>query len=62
MVKVMVRALREVGLDYERSCLIDLIGFGWPGASSFQPTIVSLRDLQGSKLSESLLPSFSVLP
>lgn len=59
VVKVTVRALGEVRLDYEWSCLIDWV---WPGASSFQPTIVSLRDLQGSKLIESLLPSFSVLP
>jgi hypothetical protein len=56
VVKVTVE---EVRLDYEWSCLIDWV---WPGASSFQPTIVSLRDLQGSKLIESLPPSFSVLP
>jgi hypothetical protein len=59
VVKVTVRALGEARLDYEWSCLIDWV---WPSASSFQPTIVSLRDLQGSKLIESLLPSFSVLP
>jgi len=35
-----------------------LLDWVWPGASSFQPTIVSLRDLQGSKLIESLPPAF----
>jgi hypothetical protein len=30
----------------------------WAGGCSFQPTIVSLRDLQGSTLFESLLPAF----